>query len=47
MSIRKPRAIALSTEIIKELEKLGILQSKKVWKETLYINTELFDLLKK
>ncbi len=36
-----------ASKYLKELEKLGILQSKKVWKETLYINTELFDLLKK
>ncbi len=36
-----------ASKYLKQLEKLGILQSKKVWKETLYINTELFDLLKK
>jgi len=36
-----------ASKYLKELEKLGILQSKKVWKETLYINTELFDLLKR
>ncbi|WP_293312239.1 Fic family protein [Pedobacter sp. UBA5917] len=29
------------------LEHIGMLQSKKIWKETLYINTELFELLKK
>ncbi|RZK10968.1 MAG: Fic family protein [Flavobacterium sp.] len=29
------------------LEKIGVLQSKKIWKETLYINVELLDLLKK
>lgn len=32
---------------LKELEKIGVLQSRRVWKETLYINTQLFDLLKK
>jgi cell filamentation protein, protein adenylyltransferase len=36
-----------ATKYLKQLEKTGILQSRKVWKETLYINTELFDLLKK
>ena len=36
-----------AAKYLKALEKLGILQSKKVWKETLYINTELFDLLKR
>jgi Fic family protein len=32
---------------LKELERIKVLQSKQVWKETLYINTKLFDLLKK
>ncbi|HEX9512048.1 MAG TPA: Fic family protein [Puia sp.] len=36
-----------ASKYLRELEKLGILQSKKIWKETLYINTALFDLLKK
>ena len=36
-----------ASKYLKELEKSGILQSKKAWKETLYINSELFDLLKK
>ena len=36
-----------ASKYLKELEKLGILQSKKVWKETLYIHTELFDILKR
>lgn len=36
-----------ASKYLKELEKIKVLQSKKVWKETLYINTELFDLLKK
>ncbi len=31
---------------LKELERIKVLQSKQVWKETLYINTKLFDLLK-
>lgn len=35
-----------ASKYLKELEKIGILQSKQVWKETLYINTELFLLLK-
>lgn len=36
-----------ATKYLKELESLGILQSKKIWKETLYINTGLYNLLKK
>ena len=36
-----------AAKYLKELENIGILQSKKVWKEMLYINTELFELLKK
>ncbi len=32
---------------LKELERIGILKSKLVWKERIYVNTELFDLLKK
>lgn len=36
-----------ASKYLKELEKLEILHSKKVWKEILYINTELFELLKK
>ena len=36
-----------AAKYLKELEKIEILKSKKVWKETLYINTKLFDLLKK
>src|SRR5579872_4726501 len=35
-----------AAKYLKELEKIGILQSRRVWKETLYINTQLFDLLK-
>lgn len=36
-----------ASKYLNGLEKVGILQSKKIWKETLYINTELFELLKK
>ncbi len=36
-----------ASKYLKALEKIGILQSKRVWKETLYINTKLFDQLKK
>ena len=36
-----------ASKYLKELEKIKVLQSKQVWKETLYINTSLFDLLKK
>jgi len=36
-----------AAKYLKALERIGILQSKKVWKETLYINTALFELLKK
>ena len=36
-----------ATKYLKELEKIKVLQSKQVWKETLYINTQLFDLLKR
>jgi len=36
-----------ASKYLKELEKIKVLQSKQVWKETLYVNKELFDLLKK
>jgi Fic family protein len=36
-----------AAKYLKALEEIGILNSKKVWKETLYINTELFELLRK
>ncbi|HVA98941.1 MAG TPA: Fic family protein [Bacteroidia bacterium] len=36
-----------ASKYLKELEKIKVLHSKKVWKETLYINTALFELLKK
>lgn len=36
-----------AAKYLKGWEKIGLLQSKKVWKETLYINTPLFELLKK
>ena len=34
-----------ATKYLKELEKIKILQSKQVWKETLYINTQLFNII--
>ena len=34
-----------ASRYLKQLESIGILKPKKVWKETLYINTKLFDLL--
>ena len=37
----------IPVQSLKALENIGILKSKKVWKETLYINTALFELLKK
>jgi Fic family protein len=36
-----------ASKYLKQLQNIGILKSKQVWKETLYINTKLFDLLKK
>ncbi|WEK35889.1 MAG: Fic family protein [Candidatus Pseudobacter hemicellulosilyticus] len=36
-----------ASKYLKGLEQLGVLQPRKVWKETLYINTALFELLKK
>lgn len=36
-----------AAKYLKELERIKVLQTKQVWKETLYINTRLFDLLKK
>ncbi len=36
-----------ASKYLKGLEKIKVLQSRQVWKETLYINTQLFDLLKK
>lgn len=36
-----------ASKYLKDLEKAGILKSRTVWKETLYINTGLFNLLKK
>ena len=35
-----------ASKYLKELKGIGILESKQVWKETLYINTKLFNLLK-
>jgi Fic family protein len=36
-----------AAKYLKAIENIGILQSKKVWKETLYINTALYELLTK
>ena len=36
-----------AAKYLKGLEQIGVLSSKKVWKETLYINGALFDLLKR
>lgn len=36
-----------ASKYLKTLEQIGILVPKKVWKETLYINQALFDILKK
>lgn len=36
-----------ASKYLKQLEVIDILKSKKVWKETLYVNTRLFELLKK
>lgn len=36
-----------ASKYLKGLEKTGTLKSKRVWKETLFINSQLFDLLKK
>jgi len=35
-----------ASKYLKELKAIGVLEAKQVWKETLYINTKLFDLLK-
>ena len=35
-----------ASRYMKELESIGILKSYKSWKETIYINSELFELLK-
>lgn len=36
-----------ASKYLKQLEGLGVLKSKRVWKETIYINTGLFELLRK
>ncbi len=36
-----------ASKYLRQLEEIGVLKSKKVWKETLYVNTRLFELLKK
>ena len=35
-----------ASKYLKELESIGVVQSKKVWKEVLYINTDLVNILK-
>ena len=34
-----------ATEYLKELEKIGVLKTMKIGKETLYLNVRLYDLL--
>lgn len=36
-----------ASKYLNGLEQIGVLKSKKIWKETLYINVELFELLKR
>jgi Fic family protein len=36
-----------ASKYLKDLEGAGILETKRIWKEVLYINTKLFDLLRK
>jgi Fic family protein len=36
-----------AAEYLKELEKIGILETHKIGKETLYLNMELYGLLSK
>ena len=36
-----------AAKYLKELEKIKVLKSQKAWKETLYVNIELFELLRK
>ncbi len=36
-----------ASKYLKQLETIGVLTSKKIWKETLYINTRLFEMLKR
>lgn len=40
-------SVVTASKYLNGLEKIGILQSRKIWKATLSINTELFELLKK
>jgi Fic family protein len=35
-----------ASKYLKELEEIGVLKSFKAWKETVYINTRLYDMLK-
>lgn len=36
-----------ASKYLRELESIGILESRKVWKETIYINKQLFEILRK
>ena len=36
-----------ASKYLKQLQVIGILKPKRVWRETLYINTKLFELLKR
>jgi Fic family protein len=36
-----------ASKYLKQLEAMGVLKSRKVWKETIYVNTRLFELLRK
>jgi Fic family protein len=36
-----------ASKYLKDMEGAGILETKRIWKEVLYINTKLFELLKK
>ena len=42
MGVSRPTA----TRYLRELERIGVLASKQVWKETLFVNHALFELLK-
>jgi len=35
-----------ASKYLKQLEEIGILMSRKIWRETIYINVKLYDLLK-
>ena len=35
-----------ASKYLKQLEEIGVLESYKAWKETIYINTELMKLIR-